>query len=302
MEGLPGRWDQECPHLHQGPHGPAGAVGRHGCGLDSPGGWGQCSELMGGELGVLEVRFSARVELSRWTVTVAYENRALTGLRSCPHAGLGRHSRPGGTVGFPGPGQAPPRGWTPGRTSTSLTGQGEPLEGGRSLASSGDVVPARDAAHNCFPLLAPALQQRQLSQLHDALSRRPGAPPLNWSPSMGGAHPPSGMAAPSGEAVGGGRRPVLFAQAPAHRVPSHLAAALCGPARDWDSGDLRHPRVSTFQTSAHRRPTCSLALASLQAPPGPPQDSLSLAKIRSPTPSLVSPRWGGFLKNTVFSK
>lgn len=146
-----------------------------------------------------------------------------------------------------------------------------------------------NAAHNqASPLLPPCSSCS--SQLHGhAVQATRSLPPLNWSPAVGGARPPSGMAAPSGEAVGvgaGGR--CLLPRIPLTGFPPTLRGRPGGGLLGTGTRDLRHPRVSTFQTSAHRRPHMQLGPG---LPSGTPWVLLrtSLAKIRSPTPSLVSP-------------
>ena len=192
-----------------------------------------------------------------------------------------------------------PRGWT-GRTSPSLTGQGDPLEGREAPESCWGCGPSKGTLPTTKPLLCSPPQQLQLSAPWTRCpgDQEPPSPELVTSSGWGSPAFGDGCSQRGGCGRGGGR-PVSAAQAPAHRAPSHSQGKVWwGPARGPEgtvSGtqDLRHPRVSTFQTSAHRRPHMQLGPG---LPSGAPWVLLrtSLAKIRSPTPSLVSPGWEAF--------
>lgn len=194
-----------------------------------------------------------------------------------------------------------------------LLAKGPPWRGWRPLSLAGEVVPARGRRPQPSLSFVPTLQQpRPLSApwMRWPGDQEPPSPELitssGWA--VGGAQLPLGMAAPSGEAVGvGGGRPVPAAQALAHRAPSHFQGkAWWGPARGPEgtvtgTRALWDPRVSTFQTRAHRCPH-------MQPGPGLPSGApwvllrTSVAKIRSPTPSLVSRGGEAFKKYSVFCK
>lgn len=220
------------------------------------------------------------------------------GLRSCPPRWAGQ-----------GPQQAcePCASLTAGAPADGLGGRaphllakGTPWRGGRPLSLAGDVVPARGRCPQPSLSFAPPLQQLQLSAPWTRCpgDQEPPSPELVTSSGWGSPAFGDGCSQRGGCGRGGGR-PVSAAQAPAHRAPSHSQGKVWwGPARGPEgtvSGtqDLRHPRVSTFQTSAHRRPHMQLGPG---LPSGAPWVLLrtSLAKIRSPTPSLVSPGWEAF--------
>lgn len=228
------------------------------------------------------------------------------GLRSCPPRWAGQ-----------GPQQAcePCASLTAGAPADGLGGRaphllakGTPWRGGRPLSLAGDVVPARGRCPQPSLSFAPPRSSCS-SQLHGrAVQATRSLPPLNWSPAVGGARPPSGMAAPSGEAVGvgaGGRsllpRLRLTGLPPTLRGRSGggLLGAPKGPSLGLKTcGTPGYPPSKQVPTDA---PTCSWAPASLQAPPGS-SSGLHWLKL-DPLPPASSP-WVGRLskKYSVFCK